>query len=509
MKTPSFLILLFILLSLSCSTDPEYARNGVGGTGNVAINGDDESGIGGTGKRVPNSGLGGTGKQVASGLGGTGQSVPNSGLGGTGKQVAGGLGGTGQSVPNSGLGGTGKQVAGGLGGTGQSIPNSGLGGTGKQLANASGLGGTGIVGEVTGFGSIFVNGIEIELNKDSQILSDNIVDYHLQPEIGDIVEILAQRDGDETYAEKINIRHEIVGPVQSINIKRRQFTIVGQSIRLNNPKLRLPKLGQMIAVSGLRDPFGTIHATRLNLSNSKSIWLIDTVVSNTANRLRLGRTYVQTPNANKYRKGDVLRVRAIYRSGKLYAEKIYADQAFGNKIQHMVLQGFINRGNRNNYKIGNVQFSTRSAKIRSHLARNYGRWTRVEVQRNRIGLWEVEQFIGNSNLNRGHQTPFKLNNQNRFKNKQNTRSQSRGRQRFNSSISDESYQGNNTQSGDSQGNTEQTGTSMPITPPITVPGSPMTQPNMGGSDSGGNSTAPVPVTTPPPMRRPGPFGIRR
>ncbi len=499
MKTPSFLILIFILFSLSCGTDPEYADNGVGGTGNVAFNGDDESGIGGTGKPVPNSGLGGTGKQVAGGLGGTGKSSANSGLGGTGKQVAGGLGGTGKSSANSGLGGTGKQVAGGLGGTG------------KQLAN-SGLGGTGIVGEVTGFGSIFVNGIEIEINNNSQIQSDNVVNVNVQPKIGDIVEILAQRVGDETYAEKINIRHEIVGPVDSINIKRHQFTIVGQSIRLNSPTMRLPKLGQMIAVSGLRDPFGTIHATRLSLSNSKSIWLIDTVVSSTANRLRLGRTYVLTNKASRYRKGDVLRVRASYRSGKLYAEKIYTDQAFGNKIQHMVLQGFINRGNRNNYKIGNVQFSTRSARIRSHLARNYGRWTRVEVQRNRIGLWQVEQFIGNSSLTRGSQLPLPMNNRNRLNKQKNSTTQSLGRQRFNHSISDDAYP---TTTNPQSGTTNQTTgseTTNGSTPPMTAPDPVQNTPSpnsSGGMNSGNNTDTPMTPPATAPVRRPGPFGGMR
>ncbi|VAW92407.1 hypothetical protein MNBD_GAMMA22-338 [hydrothermal vent metagenome] len=375
MRTPSVLILLLLSFILSCSTPTQYSGNGVGGTGNIARGGDDESGIGGTGNPIPN-GVGGTGKQLASG--------------------------------------------GGLGGTG-------------QIAKASGLGGTGIIGEVTGFGSIFVNGIEVEFNNQSEIQSDNTVNNNVQPEIGNIVEILAHRVGDETFAKKMNIRHEVVGPVSAVNIKQRRFSIIGQIIKLNNPKLRLPKVGQMIAVSGMRDHRGIIFASHINQTNSKSIWLIDQIARSRANTLKLGRSTVYTDQASNYSVGDIIRVRASYQNGKLVADEIYSNKAFGNQVQHMVLQGFIRRGNRNNYQIGNIQFSTRSARTRQILKKNRGRWTRVEVSRNQIGLWEVEQFIGNRTLIRGSARPNSaaIDAQRLYQQDINTRSTAR--QRFNKS----------------------------------------------------------------------------
>ncbi|MFV2059223.1 MAG: hypothetical protein ACC653_00985, partial [Gammaproteobacteria bacterium] len=358
MRTPSAIVVIFLTFLLSCGS-PHH--NGVGGTGNIAVNGDDESGIGGTGKPVPNSGVGGTGKQLA-------------GLGGTGKKSSDGMGGTGHK-------------------------GSGLGGTG-QIAD-SGLGGTGIIGEVTGFGSIFVNGIEVEIVDSSEIRTDNKVNDGIDPGIGDIVEILAHRVGDETHAKKLNIRHEVVGPVSSVNIKQRRFTIIGQDIKLDNPQLKLPKTGEMIAVSGLRDHRGVIHATRVTKSKSKSIWLIDRIANNKSNTLKLGRSIIHSEQANYYRIGDVIRVQANYKNGKLYAKQIYSNKAFGNQVNHMILQGFIQEGNRNNYRISNVQFSTRSVRDRSTLKQNRGRWARIEVRRNQVGLWEVEQIINDSNLRRG------------------------------------------------------------------------------------------------------------
>src|SRR4051812_13043523 len=48
----------------------------------------------------------------------------------------------------------------------------GLGGTGIKTANnnrGDGLGGTGIVGTITGFGSIIVNGLELEFDRQTNV----------------------------------------------------------------------------------------------------------------------------------------------------------------------------------------------------------------------------------------------------------------------------------------------------------------------------------------------------
>ncbi len=431
MRIPSALILFVITSSLlSCGSAPQYARNGVGGTGNIALNGDDESGIGGTGKPIPN-GIGGTGKQLANGLGGTGKR-------------------------NNGVGGTGHQGS-----------RSGLGGTG-QIAKTSGLGGTGIIGEITGFGSIFVNGIEVEFSDQSEIRADNIASNNIQPEIGNIVEILAHRVGDETFAKTMNIRHEVVGPVEAVNVQQRRFAIIGQIIKLNNPKLRLPKVGQMIAVSGMRNHRGIIYASHINVSQSKSIWLIDQIASNRANTLKLGRSNIYTKQANYYKVGDTIRVRASYQNGKLVADEIYSNKTFGKQVQHMVLQGFIRRGNRNNYQIANIQFSTRSARIRRILQQNRGRWTRIEVNRNQIGLWEVEQFIGNKNIIRGSSRAPQAS---RSLRRQNRNTRSTARQRFNKSMTDEPT--TSTQSGN-------TGDSNQMPSPSTMMPAPL--PDSGSTD---------------------------
>ncbi|RKZ65158.1 MAG: hypothetical protein DRQ44_08440 [Gammaproteobacteria bacterium] len=191
----------------------------------------------------------------------------------------------------------------GLGGTGlltnaDGGAGSGLGGTGL-LANAdagSGLGGTGVVGEITGFGSVFVNGIEIEYDNETPFTINGTTAAPQQLEIGDVVEVLTTDDNKHTQAQVINLRHEVIGKVESIEPQTFSFTVNGQSVVQAIHKVALPEVGATVAVSGFRIDEQTILATRVTPADSKQIllrtytelpfkgkaarWLVQTHVSN-------------------------------------------------------------------------------------------------------------------------------------------------------------------------------------------------------------------------------------
>ena len=106
----------------------------------------------------------------------------------------------------------------------------GLGGTGLLANNDIGLGGTGITGTITGFGSIFVNGVEIEYNNQTSYTLDGKNTQHRTLQIGDVVEVLTTNLKQHTHAHIINIRHEVIGQVDSVNLKTSSFTVLGQTI---------------------------------------------------------------------------------------------------------------------------------------------------------------------------------------------------------------------------------------------------------------------------------------
>lgn len=141
----------------------------------------------------------------------------------------------------------------------------GIGGTGMLAAtgSGSGLGGTGILGKITGFGSIFVNGIEIEYDNETAFTIDGKTAEHRQLEIGDVVEVLTTDGNDYTQAQIINLRHEVIGKVEAVDAQTFSFTVNGQSVIQPVHQLALPEVGATVAVSGYRVDEKTILSTRV------------------------------------------------------------------------------------------------------------------------------------------------------------------------------------------------------------------------------------------------------
>lgn len=133
-----------------------------------------------------------------------------------------------------------------------------------------GIGGTGIVGSVTGFGSIFVNGIEVEIT-DQTVISVNgqgVKEYPFQ--IGDTVEILARDAAAFTHALRLNIRHEIIGPISSWDKQRQLMQVLGQKIQLADETADwIP--GQFVAVAGYLDHNGVIQARRVDRAEGSKV----------------------------------------------------------------------------------------------------------------------------------------------------------------------------------------------------------------------------------------------
>lgn len=139
----------------------------------------------------------------------------------------------------------------------------GLGGTGLLADSGSGLGGTGILGEITGYGSIFVNGIEVEYHRGTPFTVDGITAAHQQLEIGDVVEVLTTDASKHTQALMINLRHEVIGKVESVDPQTSSFTVQGQKVMQAANVKRLPATGETVAVSGFRMDAHSIQATRV------------------------------------------------------------------------------------------------------------------------------------------------------------------------------------------------------------------------------------------------------
>jgi hypothetical protein len=146
----------------------------------------------------------------------------------------------------------------------------GLGGTGLlATGDDNGLGGTGILGEITGFGSIFVNGIEIEYDNETTFTVNGKTAAHQQLEIGDVVEVLTTDVNKLTQARIINLRHEVIGKVESVDPQTFSFIVQGQTVVQSINKRQLPVIGTSVAVSGFRVNNNTIVSTRVTPADAK------------------------------------------------------------------------------------------------------------------------------------------------------------------------------------------------------------------------------------------------
>ncbi len=161
---------------------------------------------------------------------------------------------------------------------------SSCGSGGDNLTASGGVGGTGVtIGEVSGYGSIFVNGVEFDTQRAQlqvegvQVGSgDQVVRDHLP--IGQQVVIHGDFSGQRNgTALRIDSFYRVLGPVQSItsiDSDSVEMTILGQTVyadgqtRVVGGALGTMVQGTILWVSGPVDADGAVHAGLITVETS-------------------------------------------------------------------------------------------------------------------------------------------------------------------------------------------------------------------------------------------------
>ena len=230
-------------------------------------------------------------------------------------------------------------------GAGAETADRGIGGTGAPAGAATiadrGIGGTGIVGTITGFGSIWVNGLEI-----------GTVQAHVESDsgagtlaIGQVVAVQASGPEGALQAQSVAIRHEVAGPVTSV-APDGTAEVAGQRVNLATvPGAGDARPGSWVAVSGFRTPDGAIAATRVDAGAPGTVLVRGPVVARGGGLyigdLRLG---AAAPGVTA---GTVATVRGAYNAGALRIERAAPDLLaanpsayFGPHLQRLVIEGY-------------------------------------------------------------------------------------------------------------------------------------------------------------------------
>ncbi len=294
---------------------------------------------------VTDRGIGGTG------VSGNGQAAPG------GAQTADrGMGGTGinNSVPGSsqtadrGMGGTG--IDNGVPGSSQTA-DRGIGGTGISAGSVDvpklrgraiaerGTGGTGVVGIITGFASICLNGVEVGIKGTALVTQDGVPSRSATLRLGEFAAIDASGSADGLRAVSIAIRHEVSGPVTRAGAN---LEVAGQRVMLDKGA-RAPAglaTGDWVAVSGLRDLTGTVHASRIDRREPGKVTLSGRPVNDGAgyHLFNLAMQFAVPPPAA----GERVVMTGSYAGGTMRVEALHSDRVVpdSGSNHRLIVEGY-------------------------------------------------------------------------------------------------------------------------------------------------------------------------
>jgi len=259
---------------------------------------------------------------------------------------AAGIGGTGSKITESGVGGTGTYAGGGIGGTGH--PEKGIGGTGSKLAEEGGIGGTGIIGTITGFASICVNGVEVHYDNNTPVTVDGRLTSVRELAVGQVVVTRAQGFGQEVAAKHIAVVHAAVGPISHINQQTGEMHVLGQVVRASESRdLSHLKVGDWTQISGHRLANGAIMASRIETNPTSLEARINGQVTHVDSKgyeihgARIQHDFKSNP-ANIV-KGMEISVAGHWNGASLQAQHVQVEptrQAIG-QVDHLVIEGYV------------------------------------------------------------------------------------------------------------------------------------------------------------------------
>lgn len=316
----------------------------------------------------------------------------------------GGMGGTGV-IANGGLGGTGVTTDGGLGGTGVTA-DGGMGGTGDQVAGTllpnDSQGGIAIVGVVTGFASICVNGEEVQYDANTTVFDNGDSSQLSSLAAGKMVMLKADEVNGQLRARSIGMFDALVGPIDKLDIKNLQMEVMGQIVQLDEmtmQQMRALSSGAMVRVSGHRLATGAIVATRVGVTNNKSLASTLGIVTNVAtDGFSISGTKVNLNNKNtldKIKVGNEMRVSGAWNGKAMLASHVEAQpiKNMMNRSNSAILEGFVGLEGINSVSLAGTEiaFTEIRASYRS-ITNSTGKVVKMEVHRDKAGKWVCDKL---------------------------------------------------------------------------------------------------------------------
>lgn len=292
-----------------------------------------------------------------------------------------------QIAPNGGIGGTGYLPEdGGIGGTGYA-PTDGIGGTGKQIEN--GIGGTGdklaVVGVVTGFASICVNGIEVHYDDTTAIYINGETTNSGQLAVGQLVSISAEKTPKGWNAVNIQSSDAVSGPVTKFTGPNR-VEIAGQSVLLpkENFGSQIDKftIGQHVRVQGIRMNNGEIFATSAAKTTRKDVAITGPIVRDVNGNMAIGKVNLGNLSPRFSENGQYVNVTGRLSGSTLIVRSARQALQVDSSANYLSIQSSVT-----SFHNGQLLLSN-GTKIQTNRAFKAGSLLHINAYKDKNGLWQ-------------------------------------------------------------------------------------------------------------------------
>lgn len=235
------------------------------------------------------------------------------------------------------------------------LADRGIGGTGAPVAMAPaitadrGIGGTGIVGVVTGFGSVFVDGIEVEYDNSARIDVDGVASSVSALRAGQLVAIQADGPANSPHAKAISVRTAVTGRIEALEPGSGALTIAGQTVLVPDGTWGANRFGpgDWVKVSGLPRDDGTLVASRLDAAPEGGPLARGRVERHGGNA-QVGNLTLSGAAAASVKDGEDVTISGNYVAGhgeisSVTADPLWANPAayFGSSTNRLFVQAFV------------------------------------------------------------------------------------------------------------------------------------------------------------------------
>jgi hypothetical protein len=221
--------------------------------------------------------------------------------------------------------------------------DQGIGGTGQIFrGDDNGISGTGYIGTITDFGSIIINGHEIEIDDSTPVKINGEAGTVADLKKGYVISARSEFVKGLETAKHIDVFHEVIGRLEEIDQSNGTGVILGQIIdfnsRLDSESLNV---GHWYAISGLRAENGVVIASRVETAQVNHF-----LVRGLSHQIHAAMKDLKISN-RKLDKGSLILMAGEIRSGKVILKTLrpYSVLSRFTSVNKIIIESYVGSDN--------------------------------------------------------------------------------------------------------------------------------------------------------------------